>query len=301
MRRREFIKAAGLTLCSTAFGRVGDLFNDNNTLHIFHTNDTHSHIEPFPLSDKRNGGKGGVSRRGYLFNQMRKSYKNTLFFDAGDVFQGSPYFNYYEGKLDYQLMSKLKYNAGTLGNHDFDNGVDKLYEAMKYADFDIISSNYDVSNSVLKNKVIPYKIYEKSGIKIGVFGLGIDFEGLVTAKDHLGVIYNDPFETAKKYVDKLRNVEKCNVVICLSHLGLDSYDGGAGDVDLTSTVEGIDVLIGGHSHSFLESPIHVSTPSGWTTIVNQVGFAGLYIGHIMLHLDKKMVVKNTDSQNIGVC
>jgi len=301
MKRRDFIKAAGLLACSSSFGRVGDLFNDNNTLHIFHTNDTHSHIDPFPLSDKRNAGKGGVAKRAYLFNKMRKRYKNTLFFDAGDVFQGTPYFNYYEGKLDYQLMSKLKYSATTLGNHDFDNGVDKLYEAMKFADFEIISSNLDVSASPLKKKVLPYKIYQKAGMKIGVFGLAVNFDGLVTSNNHIGVKYKNPVETAKFYVNKLRNEEKCNIVICLSHLGLDKYAGQIGDIQLVSNLSGIDVVIGGHSHSFLESPLHVTGPNGWKTIVNQVGFAGLFVGHIMLHLDKKLYVKDVVTKNIGVC
>jgi len=300
MKRREFLKITGLALCSQAFGRVGNLFDNQNSLHIFHTNDIHAHIDPFPVSDKRNGGKGGVARRSALFNKMRKIYKNTLFFDAGDVFQGTPYFNYYEGKLNYQLMSKLKYTAATLGNHDFDNGVNKLFEAMKYADFDIISSNYDVGDSPLKNKVLPYKIYNKSGIKIGVFGLGVDFAGLVTEDDHMGVKYQDPVKVAKAMVDKLKNIEKCKLVVCLSHLGLEEYEGKPGDITIAELVNGIDVIIGGHSHSFLESPLHITNSSGWTTIVNQVGFAGLYVGHIMLNFDKNKYVKNIVGTNIEV-
>jgi 5'-nucleotidase len=300
MKRRDFLKIAGLAFCSQPFARVLNLFDNENALHIFHTNDTHSHIDPFPMSDKRNGGKGGIARRATLFNKMRKIYKNTLFFDAGDVFQGTPYFNYYEGKLNYQLMSKLKYTATTLGNHDFDNGVYKLFEAMKYANFDIISSNYNFENSPLKNKVLPYKIYNKAGIKIGVFGLGVDFKGLVTDNNHVGVTYSNPVPVAKLMADKLRNTEKCNVVICLSHLGLEEYEGKPGDISVAQLVDGIDLIIGGHSHSFLDSPLHVTNNSGWTTVINQVGFAGLFVGHIMLDFDRKQYVKNIVGNNIEV-
>ena len=210
------------------------------------------------------------------------STPHTLFLDAGDVFQGTPYFNYYEGKLEYRLMSEIGYDVVTLGNHDFDNGVDKLLAAMKEATFDFVCANYDITNPLLRNRVQPYRIVERAGRRIGIFGAGVTFKGLVTPDNHQGVVYRDPVTAARRMVETLRRTENCQAVICLSHLGIDGASGEPGDMHVARQVSGIDVIIGGHSHTFMNSPLMMTGPGGWQTLIHQVGFAGLRVGHVML-------------------
>lgn len=292
MDRRDFIKTVFFLGTATAFAGPDYLFNKKSVIHIFHTNDVHSHIEPFPLTDKRFPGMGGYAKRQTMLKEFRKKYGNILLFDAGDVFQGTPYFNYYEGKLDYQLMSKLGYNAATLGNHDFDNGTDKLAEAMKYANFSIVSSNLNITHPILRKKVKPYEIYVRKGRKIGVFGLTVDFKGLVTEDNHKGVEYVDPVNVSKKMVDFLRKEKGCDIVICLSHLGISAYKSDIGDVELAEQVSGIDIIIGGHSHTFLDGGLNVVSKDGWNTLITQVGFAGVWLGHIVIDFDNISKKKN---------
>ena len=286
MKRRQFIQTLGVLGCTPALARMDWLFPKDSTIHLFHTNDTHSRIDPFPMSDKRNGGKAGVARRATLFKKFREQYAHTLFLDAGDTFQGTPYFNYYEGKLEYRLMSELGYDVVTLGNHDFDSGVDKLLAAMEEARFEFVVANYEITNPLLRARVNPYRVVEKAGVRAGIFGLSVTFKGLVTADNHKGVTYQDPVATAHRTATHLRTAEKCQVVICLSHLGIDGASGEAGDIHVANQVSGIDVIIGGHSHTFMDSPLMVTGPDGWQTLIHQVGFAGLRVGHVMLSLDR---------------
>jgi len=300
MKRRTFIQTMGLLGCTSALARMDWMFPREKTIHIFHTNDTHSRIDPFPMSDKRNGGKAGVARRATLFNQMRNRYPETLFVDAGDVFQGTPYFNYYEGKLEYRLMSELKYDIVTLGNHDFDNGVDKLVAAMGEADFDFVSANYTITHPLLRPRVKPYRIVERAGVRVGVFGLGVSFTGLVTPENHKGVTYSDPVVVSRETVHHLRNVEGCAVVVALSHLGLDGEESEPGDIQVARKVSGIDAIVGGHSHTFMDAPLMVTAPDGWSTLIHQVGFAGLRVGHIMLAVgDNGRVDSRGGSYGVG--
>ncbi len=286
MDRRDFFKSIFFLTTVSAFAGPDYLFKKDSAIHIFHTNDVHSHIEPFPLNDKRFPGMGGYAKRQTMLKKFRKKYRDILLFDAGDVFQGTPYYNYYEGKLDYRLMSMLGYNAATLGNHDFDSGTDKLAEAMKYAKFSIISSNLEFTHPILKKKVKPYEIYIRKGKRIGVFGLTVDFKGLVLAENHKGVEYVDPVKTSENMVNFLRNKKGCDIVLCLSHLGINAYKTEIGDIELASQVSGIDVIIGGHSHTFLDGGLNVVSNDGWTTLITQVGFAGVWLGHIIIDFDK---------------
>lgn len=256
----------------------------SETIHVFYTNDTHSRIDSFPTHDKYFPGVGGAAKRMTIFKESRQKYLHTLFFDNGDVCQGTPYFNFFQGKLDYQLMTMLKYTAATLGNHDFDNGTDSLAQALEGANFDIINSNYEISHPRLKAKVKPYAVYERAGVKVGVFGLGIDFTGLVTPENHQGVEYRSPTEAAKKMVKILRENEKCTAVICLSHLGLTGFQKECGDRDLALQVSGIDAILGGHTHTYMETPEIIKSDSGWTTAIHQVGASGTRIGHLSMWL-----------------
>lgn len=296
--RRDFLKSLAVLGTVSAFAGPDYLFDKKSVIHIFHTNDVHSHIEPFPKDDKRFAGMGGYAKRETLLKQMRKRYGNILLFDAGDVFQGTPYFNYFEGKLDYELMSKLGYNAATLGNHDFDNGTDKLCEALKYAKFPIVCSNLEITHPILRKKVKRHEIFVRKGKKIGVFGLIVDFKGLVTEDNHAGVKYLDPVPVAKESVSLLRDKLGCHAVICISHLGISAYRSDIGDVELAEQVSGIDVIIGGHSHTFLDGGLNVSSKDGWDTLIVQAGFGGIRLGHVVLDFKGKELQKTARSYGV---
>src|SRR5678816_2412431 len=194
---------------------------------ILHTNDTHSQIDPLPANDA-NAGKGGVARRATVVKRVRKENPNTLLVDAGDVLQGTPYFNFYKGEVEYKAMSAIGYDVGTLGNHEFDNGVEALAAALKFANFDIVSANYDVKGTALEGRVKPYVVKTVGGVRLGLFGLGISPTALITAENFKGVTYNDPVLAARETVKKLREQERCALVVCMSHLGYNA-DAKSGD------------------------------------------------------------------------
>src|SRR5690606_16296994 len=172
MKRRNFIQQTAAGSALIGLGGLTLSFDQVRRKHItiLHTNDVHSHIEPMSDNDPRNPNMGGIARRATLIEQIRRENPNTLLLDAGDICQGTPFFNFYGGELEFKLMSKMKYDAATLGNHDFDNGIDELYAQLPHADFDFITSNYDFSNTVMDGKTQPYRVFTKDGMKIGVFG-----------------------------------------------------------------------------------------------------------------------------------
>ena len=277
--RRVFIKnlslgALGLTLFNQK------LIADNNyrKITILHTNDMHSRIEPFGSGEFK--GLGGMAQRSSIINEIRKKEKNVLLFDAGDIFQGTPYFNFYGGELEFKLMSKMKYDAATLGNHDFDNGLAGFKKQLKHASFEFLSANYDFKNTILKNKIKPFKVFVKDGIKIGVFGLGVELDGLVPKKLYEGTVYNEPIIIANQISDKLKNELGCDLVICLSHLGLEYKSKKVSDKLVAKNTKNIDLIIGGHTHSFLKKPIILSNLDNKKVIINQVGWGGINIGKI---------------------
>ena len=245
---------------------------------ILHTNDTHSQIDPLPENDK-NAGKGGVARRATLVKRIRKENPNTLLVDAGDVLQGTPYFNFYKGEVEYKAMSAIGYDAGTLGNHEFDNGVDALAAALKFATFDIVSANYDVTGTVLEGKVKRYVVKTLGGIRVGLFGMGISPAGLITPANFKGVTYIDPVIAARDVVKKLREEERCSLVVAMSHLGYQE-DGKRGDSLVASQVDGIDFIASGHSHLFMDQPATQTQPCGAKTLIFQVGKSGIYVGRV---------------------
>lgn len=247
---------------------------------ILHTNDVHSRIEPFPMDGSKVQGLGGVARRSTLIQQIRKEEKNVLLLDAGDMFQGTPYFNLFEGKVELELMSKLRYDAGTFGNHEFDNGINGILKHFDSAHFPFITSNYDFSDTALAGKTKEYITFVKDGIKIGVFGLGVNVEGLVDPNNYLGMRYLDPLEVAARLTDKLKNELKCDLIICLSHLGYTYQDDTISDLKLAASTKDIDLIIGGHTHTFLDKPTEVKNLDGKITLVNQAGFGGANLGRI---------------------
>ncbi|MDN3673738.1 metallophosphatase [Flavobacterium branchiarum] len=303
MKRRDFIEKTAASTALLSLGLSMSSFTSPDVKHItiLHTNDVHSHIDPFPADDPRNANMGGVSRRAALIDSIRKENPNVLLLDAGDIFQGTPYFNYYGGELEFKLMSMMKYDASTIGNHDFDNGVDGLYAQMPHAKFEFISSNYDFKNTVMDGLVKPYKIFNKDGIKIGVFGLGIELEGLVDKLMYKETVYNDPVETAHDMVRILKKEQKCDLVICLSHLGYKYRDDATRmcDLKLAEQTQDIDLIIGGHTHTFLDKPTIVKNKAGEDVLVNQVGCYGINVGRIDFYLDNNKT-KSSQGKSITV-
>ena len=259
---------------------------------FLHTNDTHSQIDPLPPNDRLYAGKGGVARRATLVKRIRRQNPNTLLIDAGDVCQGTPYFNFYRGEVEYKAMSAIGYDVGTLGNHEFDNGVDALAAALKFANFDLVSANYDVKGTALESKVKRYVVRTVGGVRVGLFGLGISPVGLITPANFKGVTYNDPVVAAREVVTTLREKERCTLVVGMSHLGYypQPKENEVGDSQVASQVDGIDFIASGHNHSFMEEPVSVKQPSGKETIIFQVGKSGIYVGRVDFRVRRGRVV-----------
>ncbi len=290
MKRRNFIQQTAATTALITLGGLGlQSFTTSRTkkITILHTNDVHSHIVPFGPNDGRNANKGGVARRASLIESIRAENPNTLLLDAGDIFQGTPYFNYYGGELEFKLMSMLKYDAATIGNHDFDNGIDGLYAQLPHAKFDFVSANYDFSNTIMDTHVKPYKIFKKDGIKVGVFGLGIELNGLVGKNHYKETKYLNPIEIAQDMSRILKTEKQCDLVICLSHLGYNYRNNPeiVSDLKIAKTTKDIDLIIGGHTHTFLRKPTIEKNIEGKNVLINQVGCYGLYLGKIDFYFD----------------
>ena len=285
MKRRDFIQKTAASSALLGLANIGlSSFTtfDDKKITILHTNDVHSYIDPFPADHPRNPNMGGVARRAALIESIRMEEENVLLLDAGDIFQGTPYFNYYGGKLEFKLMSMMHYDAATMGNHDFDNGIDGFYAQLPHAKFEFVSANYDFKNTILNEHVKPFKIFNKGGIRIGVFGLCIELEGLVDKKAYKETVYLDPIEIAQDMTKILKHKEKCDLVICLSHLGY-SYKNEPNkisDVVLAKKTKDIDLIIGGHTHTFLNKPVIEKNSDGKEVIINQVGCHGINLGRI---------------------
>lgn len=291
INRRNFIRQAGLLSAATAASAwplYSSASDEEIKLTILHTNDVHSRIEPFPMDGSRNQGRGGVARRAALIDRIRKQERNVLLFDAGDMLQGTPYFNMFNGKLEMELMNKMGYDAATCGNHEFDNGVTGLAYVISHAKFPLLVANYDFSDTILKGKTKPYTIFRKQGVRIGVFGLGIQLDGLVDPNHYQNIRYSDPIATANETAAKLRFDHKCSLVICLSHLGY-QYRGEnrVSDVVLAANTRHIDLIIGGHTHTFLPQPEQVANLDGQPTTINQVGFGGINLGRLDYSFERR--------------
>ena len=290
MKRRKFIKQ---TTASLALAGVGGLtFKSCETkpkhITILHTNDTHSQIEPFDPNHHKFANKGGVARRASLIQKVRNENPNTLLLDAGDIFQGTPYFNYFGGEIEFKLMSLLKYDAATMGNHDFDNSIEGFHHQLPNANFDFVCANYDFKNTILNTLVKPYKIFFKDGIKIGVFGLGIELHNLVSPELFKETNYLDPIEITKDITRELKENENCDLIICLSHLGYHYKNTQkVSDLKLAAATKDIDLIIGGHTHTFLPKPTLVKNVNNETVIVNQVGAYGVNLGRIDFYFDNQ--------------
>ena len=297
--RRNFIKKTGLGLLGasllpqTLFAEKKDI-----KITILHTNDMHSHIQPFKSG--RNKGLGGMAQRAELINSIRSQEDHVLLLDAGDIFQGTPYFNFYGGELEFKLMSEMKYDAATLGNHDFDNGLEGLKKQLPNAKFPFLIANYDFDGTILEKKFDAYKVFNRGGIKIGVFGIGIKLNGLVPDNLYGNTKYQDPVIKANYYASLLREKEQCDLIICLSHLGLKYETDKISDIKLASLTRNIDLIIGGHTHTFLKKPIKILNLHKKEVLINQVGWGGINLGKIDFHFSQNDNIKKIFGRAIFV-
>lgn len=270
--------AVAVTFTAAAKGRQ---------LLILHTNDTHSCVLPLNpnLADTMLAGRGGFLRRAAMIDQMRKEDKDLLLLDSGDFSQGSPYYTMFKGDVETELMNIMGYDAATIGNHEFDFGLENMARIFRKANFPIVCANYDFTGTVVEGLVKPYVIIKRKGVRIGIFGLSPKLDGLVMASTCAGVRYSDPIKTANAVADKLKNEEKCDVVICLSHLGWD--EAGLNDMEMMAKTRNIDLVLGGHSHSYFKTLNHVRNLDGKDVPNDQNGKHGIFVGKITLSLEKR--------------
>ena len=292
MNRRKFLYNSGLASLSVMGLNSCNLNSRNLKITILHTNDVHSQIEPFPSNHNLYPNKGGFARRASLFKEIRDLNPNTLIFDAGDIFQGTPYFNFFQGDLELGLMKKMGYNAATIGNHEFDAGLKTLKQNIINNNFQFISSNYDFTNTELEGLVDEYKIYNMEGVKIGVFGLGIELKGLVNPLLFKETKYNDPLNVAKDMTSKLKFEKGCDLIICISHLGHQYQIDKISDTKLAKLTSNIDLIIGGHTHTLLKEPLILNNSLGKEVIINQVGSSGVFVGRIDFNFTNNYILSD---------
>lgn len=297
MERRRFIKNIGVGSAGLISLTSGKWSDARKKVTILHTNDTHSHIDPFPLNHSKYPGQGGVERRKQLIDLIREEEKNVLLLDAGDIFQGTPFFNVHGGEIELKLMSVMGYDAATMGNHDFDGGIDGFLKALPHANFPFLCANYDFSQTVLADQTKPYQIFKKSGIKIGVFGLGVELDGLVSPELYQETRYLDPIKNGQMWASFLRHEEGCQLVICLSHLGYEPRLNTVCDKVLATETSEIDLIIGGHSHTFMERAEIWKNKVGKPVLINQVGWAGLMLGRVDFEFNSKNEVDSFSMLN----
>jgi 5'-nucleotidase len=293
--RRTFIKqslAFGGLMATSPGWSLNELAEERElTLTILHSNDMHSRIDPFPANDPKYAGMGGMQNRANYITSVRKNAKNVLLLDCGDIFQGTPYFNMFGGEPEFKLMSMMKYDAATMGNHDFDNGLEGFDRMLKHADFPFICSNYNFNDTLLYNKTKPYTIVNKGPLKIGIIGIGVELKGLVGDTNYGNTQWTEPIQVVNKYAPMLKHDMKCNMVICLSHIGY-SYDSNQiSDIALASEIKDVDLILGGHTHTFLKEPTRLKNASEESVWISQAGWAGICMGHLEFEFEKDKVKK----------
>lgn len=274
-----------LSLILTAFTVTG--MARVKKLLILHTNDTHSCVMPLKttLADTLQAGRGGFLRRLAMLDQERRKNPDLLLFDSGDFSQGSSYYSMFKGDVEVGLMNMMRYDAATIGNHEFDFGMENMARLFRMADFPIVCANYDFTGTCVEGLVKPYVVIRRNGVKIGVFGLSPKMRGLVSDKNCVGVKYLDPVRAAQKTADLLKNKEKCDLVVCISHLGWNI--GGDDDVLMMKNTRNIDIVLGGHSHSYFKQEKWVKNLDGVSVPNDQNGKSGIFVGRLEVEMKKK--------------
>jgi 5'-nucleotidase len=282
--RRKFITqtvlATGTLLAHNSLFAEMQKENVLKKLTILHTNDVHSRLDPFPMDGSRNQGLGGVAARAQLIQKIRSEGGEVLLLDAGDIFQGTPYFNLYKGEPEMKAMASMGYDAATMGNHDFDAGLENFATQLKYANFPVLMCNYDFTDTPMELKHQPYKIFKKGKLKIGITAVGIELTGLVPDSLFGNTKYLNPIQKVNEVTAKLKKEESCDMVICLSHLGYKYSDNKVSDIILAKESENIDLIIGGHTHTFMDAPEIIKNKLGSDVLINQVGWAGIMLGRL---------------------
>ena len=298
--RRKFIKNCVLTSATIALPNIikaKNIDSNETKLTILHTNDVHSRLYPFPLDGSPSEGLGGIAARSSVINQIRNQEENILLLDAGDMFQGTAYFNIFKGEPEIKAMSMLGYDAGTIGNHDFDGGIDNLAKQLNHASFPIINCNYDFSKTSMAKKTVPYKIIQKGNLQIGILGVGIELDGLVPDNLFQNTLYYEPITKANETASFLRK-EGCDLVVCLSHLGDRYLDATVSDETLAKQSFDIDLIIGGHTHKLFSQPRKYTNKTNSEVLVNQVGWAGMYLGRLDYLFYKKSGKKMSKAHTV---
>lgn len=301
--RRQFLhQSAGAGAALLLPGWINMLTPEEVTrLVILHTNDVHSRIEPFPDDGSRNAGLGGAARRAAIIDMIRKENPHVLLFDSGDIFQGTPYFNFFLGEVDIKLMSQMGYDAVTMGNHDFDGGLENYEKQMReHGTFPLIISNYDFSDTIMHDQYLPGKIFQKGNIRVGVTGVGIELNGLVANNLYGATRYLDPVVHATAQANILKHDEKCDLVICLSHIGYKYDKLKVSDIQLAQNSESIDIILGGHTHTFMDAPDVQRNKKGQPVIIHQVGWAGMRLGRIDVAFEKNKKNKCVNCEGIWI-
>jgi 5'-nucleotidase len=250
---------------------------------ILHSNDTHSQILPFKtqMGDTLKAGRAGFLRRITLLKEERQKHPDLLYFDSGDFFQGSAYFTMFKGDVEIGLMNQMGIDATTIGNHEFDFGLDNMAQAFRKATFPILCTNYDFTGTVMEGLTKPWIIIKRNGLKIGVFALCPKLAGLVSAKNCPGVKYLDPARMALETATMLKEQQKCDMVICISHLGWNS-NRGEDDLYMIKGSRNIDLVLGGHSHTYMEELYYEKNLDGKPVPVDQNGKSGIFLGKIIV-------------------
>jgi len=290
MNRRHFISTTGLATLGALSGSLelkAQPMYRGKKLTILHTNDTHSNIDPFPLSHAKYPGMGGVAKRAALIEKIRSEEEHVLLLDSGDIFQGTPYFNRYRGVLEMKLMSAMQYDAATMGNHDFDIGLEGFKNAQKFANFPFVCSNYDFKETVLQGATLPHLILKKGGLRIGLFGIGVNLKGLVGKSNYGNMNYLDPISIANETAAYLKD-KGCDLILCLSHLGFEYTSNQISDKVLAAQTSNIHLILGGHTHTFLEKPLLMENRDKKPVLINQTGWAGLFLGRIDIDFQKAL-------------
>lgn len=296
--RRSFLKTIGIGGAATLAGVPAAMAlreTGVDTICILHTNDTHSRIDPFPENDPNYPGMGGYARRASLINRIRATEDNLLLLDAGDIFQGTPYYNLYGGEPELKLMSKMGYDAAAFGNHEFDNGLDGFNDVHHLAAFPFLAANYDFSQTLLAGKIKSHIIIEKAGKKIGIYGLGINPEGLVSRALYGDTKYLDPIAVAGEVEERLFKQHRCELIVCLSHLGFSYETDQVSDVVIAKNTRHTDIIIGGHTHNLLNPPEVVVNQAGNNVTIAQAGYGGVYLGKLNVYFDKPTNEKFVES------
>lgn len=304
--RRKFLQqsalAAGAVLASNSLFAEMWAEDEARKLTILHTNDVHSRLEPFPMDGGKNQGLGGVAARAELISTIRAAEQQILLLDAGDIFQGTPFFNLYKGEPEMKAMAAMGYEAVTMGNHDFDAGLENFATQLQHANFPVLINNYDFTNTPMENKYQPYKIFKKGKLKIGVTGVGIEMKGLVPDALSGNTKYLNPVENVNRVAEILKKEKSCDMVICLSHLGYKYKEDEKRmcDVILAKETANVDVIIGGHTHTFLNEPVLQKNKMGSDVLINQVGWAGIVLGRLDFEFSKVATKNLTKSHTVFV-